>query len=396
MAATTETLEFGEVTNEPVWRSTRILFLAALGFFLVNIALGFLNALTTGAIPRWQIVTHLHSAALGWFSLSVLGLAIWVFTGSRSVSDSYVTGVRSLTYLAILAVIGYVASFAIAFTQGGELLILLPIFGSGVLLVFWAATIYAFLQLRHQQVVTTVHVFVAAALLVVSIGGTMGVLIGLNRATGAGIADVGVHAPVMLFYLLLVASAIVEWFVTEGGHGRWTRSGLIQALVLVVAALVPPIALSLDLMMLMPIMLLGLVLFLVLFLVRVGWKALYTNPFEPGPPAWTFFGTVWLIPVILLFPAEIAIDPPHWFLPVLAHAAFVGMMSNLLFGLLSERTTRAPRLHKWAEPGAMWVLNLGVVAFLVGKIAMDVRHGALIMGIGALLGVAVMLYRLQA
>lgn len=79
---------------------------------------------------------------------------------------------------------------------------------------------------------------------------------------------------------------------------------------------------------------------------------------------------------------------------MLAHAGFVGMMSNLLFGVLSERTTDAPLLNEWAEPSAMWVLNIGLLAFLGGKITMDVRHGALVMGIGAVLGVGVMLYRL--
>ncbi len=394
MAQTTERIDFGEVTNETVWTATRTLFLAALGFFLINIALGFLNALTTGPIEHWQIVTHLHSAALGWFSLSVLAIAFWVFTGDRTVSSGYTTQVRALTYLAILAVLGYVASFALAFSQGGELMNLLPIFGGAVLIVVWAATIFVFLQFRNQPVVTTIHIFVAGALLVLSVGGTMGVLIGLNRATGGGIADVGAHAPVMLFYLLLVASAIVEWFVVEDGHGRWSRSGLAQALVVLIAALVPPIAISFDLMMLMPLMLLGLILFLLLFLVRVGWKALYTNPLESGPRAWTFFGTAWLIPVILLFPAEVAIEPPSWFFPVLAHAAFVGMMSNLLFGVLSDRTAGSPRLHAWAEPGAMWLMNLGVLVFLAGKITMDLRHGAFIMGLGALLGVAAMGYRL--
>ncbi len=392
MSVEEQTLELDRVANDSVDTYISVLFLVALLFFLVNILLGFLNALTTGAIPHWQMLTHLHAAALGWFTLSVLGIAIWVFTGKRDVSDSYVNGVRLLAYLAILAVTGYVASFAVAFTQ--ELLILLPVFGSGALLILWAATVYAFSQLRHQPVVTTVHVFVAAALLLVSIGGTMGVLIGLNRATGGGIANVGAHAPVMLFYILLVASVVVEWFVAQNGHGRWSRSGLIQALALVVAGLVPPIAISLDLMMLMPVMLLGLAVFFVLFLVRVGWKALYTNPLQPGVRAWTFFGTLWLVPVVVLFPGEIAIDPPDWFLPVLAHAGFVGMTSNFLFGVLSERTGEARRLHEWAEPGSMWLLNLGVLAFVVLKITMDSRHGAFIMGLGALLGVVVMLYRL--
>ncbi len=392
MSMEEQTVTLESAANDRVDRYTRLLFLVALLFFLVNIALGFLNALTSGAIPQWQMVTHLHAAALGWFTLTVLGIAIRVFTGSRRVTDAYVRGVGLLTYLSILAVVGYVASFAVGFTQG--MLSLLPVFGSGVVLILLAATIYAFSQMRALPVVTTVHVFVASALLVAAVGGTMGVLIGLHRATGTGISDVGAHAPVMLFYILLVASAVAEWFVQPGGHGRWSRAGMGQALALVVAGLVPPIAITLDLMMIMPVMLLGLVVFFVLFLVRIAWKALYTNPLHPGVHAWTFFGTVWLIPVVLLFPAEIAIDPPDWFFPVVAHMAFAGMTTNFLFGVLSDRTKSARRLHGWAEPIAIWLLNVGVLAFVILKITMDSRHGAFIMGLGALLGVVVMGYRL--
>lgn len=386
----------GAVSNESVWWHTRALFLAALLFFLVAIGLGFLNALGAGPIAQWQIVTHLHAAALGWFTLSVLGLAIWLFTGKRDVSDAYVTGVRLLTYLAVLAVVGYVASFALAFNQGGELLNLLPLFGGGAVVVLWAAAIYAVLQLRHQRVVTNVHAFLASALVLVSIGGTMGVLVGLNRATGAGIADVGAHAPVMLFYLLLVAAAVVEWVVAGGTLGRWSPAGLAQALVALLGGVVPAIAISLGIMQLMPLMLLGLVAFFLLFLGRVGWKALYTNPLEHGTRAWTFFGTLWLVPVVLLFPAEVAIEPPEWFFPVVAHLAFVGMTSNLLFAVLSERTKQARRLHAWAEPAALWLLNLGLLAFVAVEIAMGARHGAYLMGLGALLGVLAMVYRLLA
>lgn len=394
MSGEPQPVELDVVANEAVWGYTGILFLAALLFFLVNIGLGFLNALTSGPIADWQIVTHLHTAALGWFTLSVLGLAVWVFTGERDVSDTYVTGVRLLTYLAILAVVGYVASFALAFNQGGDLLNLLPIFGGGAVVVLWAAAIYAVLQLRHQRVVTNVHAFLASALVLVSIGGTMGVLVALNRATGAGIADVGAHAPVMLFYLLLVASAVVEWFVAGGTLGRWNWPGLAQALAALLAGIVPAIAISLGIMQLMPLLLLGLVAFFLLFLGRVGWKALYTNPLEHGTRAWTFFGALWLVPVVLVFPAEIAIEPPEWFLPVVAHLAFVGMASNLLFAVLSERTKNADRLHAWAEPGAMWLLNLGLLAFVAALAAMDARHGALVMGLGALVAVIAMLYRL--
>lgn len=250
------------------------------------------------------------------------------------------------------------------------------------------------LQLRKRLVISNVHLFVAGALLVVAIGGTMGVLVGLQLATGTGVSDVGAHAPVMLFYILLLVSAIVEWTVQSSLDAEWSRPGLGQALAAVVGGLVPAIAIPFGLEPLMPIMLLGLLVFFLLFLGRVGWTALSSGPLGAGIPAWTFFGTAWLVPVVLVFPAEIAIDPPAWFFPVVAHMAFLGMTSNVLFGLVSERTRESRRLHPWAEPGAKWLLNLGILTFVVVEIAVDARHGAFVMGLGALLGVSAMLYRL--
>lgn len=106
MAEPSGNLEPGSVTNETVWGYTRLLFGVALCFLLVNIGLGLLNASATGSIPHWQIVTHLHSAALGWFTLSAIALALWVFTGRRTVSDGYVRAVRVGSWLAILTVVG--------------------------------------------------------------------------------------------------------------------------------------------------------------------------------------------------------------------------------------------------------------------------------------------------
>lgn len=384
------------ITNDAIWSHTRSIFLVAALFFLVNISLGFDNALASGPIPRWQILTHLHAAALGWITLSVIGLAIWLFTGDRSVSDRYVRGVRLLGWLSILAFVAYVASIAIAFSQGGENLILLPIFGTAALVMFWVAALFALTQLRSQSVVTTVHLLIATGLLVAAIGATMGVLIGLNYATGVGIATIQAHAPPMLFYSFLFSSAIVEWVVRSDSTESWSRAGLTQAIVLFVGAIVPPIAFLFDLEALAPLLLVMLILFVLIFLVRVGWRALYSNPLRGGLDGWVFFGTLWLVVVVVLFPLELVLQPhpPEWLLPVLTHVVFIGMITNLLFGVLAVRTGDATTLHPWAESITMWLINLGLVVFSALKIAMDTRLGALVMGFGVLLGAGLMLYRL--
>lgn len=396
MSTTDADLVPDRVRNEPIWEHTRTLFLAASLFFLVNISLGFDNALSSGTIPRWQILTHLHAAALGWATLTVIGLAIWVFTGQRPVSESYVRGVRLLGWSSILAFAAYVASIAVGFSQGSDALLLLPAFGTGALLMIWAAAGFALTQLRHQSVVTTVHLLLATGLLVAAIGATMGVLLGLNYAIGVGIDTIQAHAPPMLFYSFLFSSAIVEWVVRADSRVRWSRAGLAQAVALFIGAIVPPIAFLLDMEFLAPVLLVMLVLFLVLFLVRVGRPALSTNPVEAGVDGWVFFGSLWLVVTVLLFPLEIALqpNPPAWLLPVLTHVVFVGMITNLLFGVLAVRIRGERVIHEWAEPTAMWLINLGLVAFFALEIAMDSRLGALVMGLGVLMGVGLMFYRL--
>lgn len=385
------------VTNEAIWRHTRLIFLVAMLFFLVNILLGFDNALATDSIPLWQILTHLHAGAIGWVTLSVIGLAIWVFTGDRQVGDRYVTGIRWLGWLSILSFGAYVTSIGIAFSQGGNTQLLLPIFGTAAALLIWAAAGFGITQLRRVRVVTTVHLLLATGLVVAGIGATMGVLIGLNYAIGVGIATIQAHAPPMLFYLFLVSSAIVEWFVLSESAGRWTRAGLAQVIVLFVGAVIPPIAFLFDLMVLAPILLVMLVGFLLLFLARVGWRALYTNPIRGSIDGWFFFGTLWLVIAVVLFPLEIALqpDPPAWLLPVLTHVVFVGMITNLLFGVLAVRTQGSSVAHRWAEPGVMWSINLGLVIFFGLNIALDTRIGAIVMGIGLLVAVGWMLRRLS-
>lgn len=58
--------------------------------------------------------------------------------------------------------------------------------------------------------------------------------------------------------------------------------------------------------------------------------------------------------------------------------------------------TNAPRVCRWAQHAALWLLNLGLVAFAGLKIASDVRTGALLMGVGVVLGVGTAIWRLWA
>lgn len=403
-------LKMERVRNTEVWNVIRIILLGSATLFLINIFFGFDNAVTTGVLPRSQLLIHLHAGSIGWITLSQLAIAFWVFTGNREVSETHARRLRTLAYLAIGLFAGYIISFGLAFSQGGDFFILMPIFGTGAMLMIWVAAIYAFTQLRRQAVVTTVHILVAGGLLVAAVGATMGVLLGLELALDeqflpipANEDRVGVHAGMMDTYLILVAAGIVEWFVQKDPQKRWTIAGLLQALFLTVAGLLVPLAfLTGALDQLLPIFALLLLLGLIFFVARIGWRALARNPMSGGVRAWGFFGTFWLVIYVVIFiylAVSIAAPEPNlpaWLFAVFVHAGFVGMMTNIILGVDAARTEDSAHVLSWGESTARWLINLGLLVFFALKITSDSRLGAIVMGIGVLLGVVTMILRLRA
>lgn len=403
-------MSVARVRNEEVWKSLKILFLGAPIIFLINIFFGFDNALTTGEIPRWQILIHLHGGSVGWITLSAIGIAIWVLTGEREVSATYERRVRILVWAAVLVFAGYVPTFGLAFSRSdGFLVTLLPIFGISAVIVLWSSAIFALAQLGRQSTLTTVHILAAGALLVAAVGATVGAMLGLEREIGRFLpfADevaedrVGAHAAMMDTYLFLLASAVIEWFTRKDAAERWSRAGLIQAIAWTVGATLVPIAFFLNIVdQVLPVFGLLLLLGMAIFLVRIAWRAILMGPLAEGVKPWAFFGTVWLVVYMALFLYAVGTGDfeslPDWFPAVFAHSAFVGMMTNLIMGVLSARGWEARQVLGWGEPVGMWLVNLGILVFLGLEIASDINTGAIVMGIGVLLTDLTMAWRIRA
>lgn len=397
-------MNVARVRNESVWKSIKIAFLASALLFLVNILFGFDNSFSVGEIPRYQLLIHLHAGSIGWITLSAIGLAVWLHTGNRVVSGSYEGRVRLLVWAAIVAFGGYIPNFWIAFSRGqGQLLALLPIFGAASVLVLWAAAVYAISQLGKGEVLTTPQLLVTGGLLVAAIGSTVGMLLGLERVIGQFLSlppgdRVGAHAGMMDTYLFLVAGAIIEWFAGKQPGSRWSVAGLLQALFWTVGATLVPIAFFLNLVpTLLPIFVLLLLIGLIIFIVRVGWRPIARGPFGEPAQSWMFFGSIWLVVfmgLFLFFVANMEQGVPAWFGTAFVHVGYVGMMTNVLLAVLAARSSEARDVLPWGEPTALWLLNVGMVIFVGLKVAMDVRWAAILMGLGVLLGVVTMISRL--
>ena len=398
-------MDIARVSNDAVWRQLRIIFIGSGLLFLINNFVGFANALTEGTIDRGQILVHLHAGSLGWITLSAIGRGIWVVTGQRQVGADYERSVRRLGWAAVIAFALYVPNFWLAFGPVG-LKVFLPIFGIAAVLVLWWAAIFVIGQLRQQEILTTIQLLAAGALLVASIGATVGALLGLEHVIGQFLPisgeRVGAHAAMMDTYLFLVAAAVVEWAVRPRSEQRWSWAGVAQAVVWVIGATLVPIAFFLNIVdVILPIFGIFLLVGMAIFLVRTAWRALLAGPMAAGARAWTFFGTAWLVVYMGFFMWIVSSGGdfaalPSWFPPVFAHAGFVGMMTNLVLAVHMERAGAQRSVAAWAEPAALWLMNLGLIAFLALKIASDVRIGALVMGVGVVLGVATALWRLWA
>jgi hypothetical protein len=400
-------MQIQPVKSAPVWRQVKIIFMGAALLFLINIYFGFDNTLTVGELPRWQALIHLHAGSIGWITLSAIGIAIWLLTGDRDVTPSYESRVRVLGWAAVIVFAGYIPNFWLAFSRPGGLLVaLLPIFGSAAVIVLWASAIFALGQLREQEPLQTIHILISGALLVAAIGATVGALLGLERVIGQflplppGPDRVGAHAGMMDTYLFLVAGAVIEWFSRKETSARWSIAGLVQGIAWTVGATLVPIAFFTGAVeQLLPIFGLLLLLGLIIFLVRTAWRAVFVQPFGGWPRPWAFFATISLVIYLGLFLYAVnapSFDSlPSWFPAAFAHIGFVGMMTNVLFGVMSARAQENRDTVAWGEAAALWIMNLGLIVFVGLKIAADIRLGAAVMGIGVLLGVFTLFMRLR-
>ncbi|MEK6221933.1 MAG: hypothetical protein N2D54_06760 [Chloroflexota bacterium] len=399
------------VKNESVWADLKLLFTTSMLLFLINIFFGFDNALTIGDIPRWQVLIHLHGGSIGWITLSAVGIAIWHVTNTREVDAAYEKKVHTIILATVIAFSGYVPSFGLAFSRADALVYLLPIFGIFSVTMLWIAAVFTLKELKNQEVVYTVQILSAGALLVAAIGGTVGALLGLERAIGqfafwpVGADRVGAHAGMMDTYLFLVAAAIIEWFSNKDYQQRRTTAGLLQGVIWAVGAAIVPIAVFIDKFEeLLPIFMLSLLIGLGIFLFRTAWGALKVGPNAEGVKPWAFFGTVWLITYISVFMYFISVfigggsfeSVPPYMGVLFAHAGFVGMMTNLIIGVLAVRTWEKRDLVSWGDKTALWTINLGILLFVYIKATSDSRLGAIVMGVGILVGVYTMFTRLRA
>jgi hypothetical protein len=379
-------------------RTVRTLFLVAMAVFVVTIAIGILNGLDVVEFNRDQLLTHVHSGTLGWLTLAIVAASAWLAGGID----------RRLAYsLAVLIPI-YVLAFYLAIpwlraAVGGVLL----------LAILWLV-VWAWQMVRANP--SLPRIGVALGLTTFTYSAVIGVLRQVQNAGGPTpfgptVDIVGAHAAAMVFsYLILVAMGLLEWRVL-GTTGR-PRGGIAQMALLFIGGLVisgtllflPAEALQPAGGLYLLLELVAVVLFAVRVLpkaVRVEWGRSSTSRNMAIASVFVVVATaiyLYVVAQVIANPAlTVQSEGIAGVLLASDHSTFIGVITNLMFGLLLVLTLDQAGRWPWADQLIFWGVNVGLVIFLAGLIGDVVilkRIGAPVMGLSLLLGLATFASRL--
>lgn len=364
----------------------RGLYLVAMAIFVLTVGIGILNGTDTVDFARNWILTHVHSGTLGWISLSIVATASWFFA----------TTDRRLAIALTILVPAYVAAFAwaepVPRAIAGSLLLV------AIVLVFvwaWRAFLATDRGIAGLGIVLGLTTFAYGAI----IGVVLQIQTAAEQAWLTGDA-IGAHAAAMAFgYLVLVAMGVVEWQL--GVTGR-RRLGQVQVGALFAGGLILSVGLLAGQGQAAGgLYLLAELIAIVAFVVRVAPSVLRIRWGHVGPVRHIGAAAVWVVGALLLLMYLIVLfvgakgDPaaiPMGALTAGDHAVFIGVMTNLLLGLIGAVARTAERRPAWVDHAVFWGVNLGLAVFVVGLIAVVPeikRVGAPVMGVAILLGLAV-------
>lgn len=386
-------------------------FQFGLGIFGLTALLGLANATRIfGALSQDTLLTHLHSGTLGWITMGVIGVTIWLFAGAGGSLSRYVGLSGLATALYVLAF--WSGNFpARAITGSLELLVILYWW-------WWAVS-----QARREGFgrIDVPKLSLVLGLTILTIGAIIGVTIQLFLALGITLPTspelIGTHASAQIGgYLVLVSAGIAEWRLS--GPGRRTRAGVAQTWALFLGGLLLAIGVGMNIQPLQGIATLLQVIGIIIVVVRFGLKAITAPWGEASGTRHIAIAVPFLVLGLILeitFLAaiiqaqgdftKISLGMVH----ALDHSFFVGVMTNVLFGMILIATAAqgAARVWPWADHLIFWGLNLGAASFIAvllfvgsgynsGPFQHPVAYTASLMGLSALLGIATLSMRLAS
>jgi hypothetical protein len=380
----------------PSWVATaRDLYLVAMAVFVVNIVIGILNGADVVEFDRNQILTHVHAGTIGWLTLTIIASTFLLFRAADR---------RLMLTLAVLVPIYVLAFYTgnFAFRAIGGLALLIAI--GWLLWWLWQQYLGGERTLPRLAVVLGLTSF--------GYGALIGVLIQVSLAAGVTLLpgdSIGAHASAMTFgYLVLVAMGLIEWRIL--GTRDMPGLGLVQIGALFLGGLIISISLLAGAAQAGGgIYLLTQLIAVVLFAVRIWPRSLRVNWTAANPIRHFSASSIWVVIALVLFMYIVfkfitsGADPsdpnaagiPINILIASDHSAYIGIITNIVLGLLSVLLLRANDRRGWIGHVVFWGVNLGLLVFVIGLIvdtAEIKRIGAPVMGITLLLALGILAY----
>ncbi len=381
-----------------LWTEIRVLLLVAMTVFVYTIVIGILHGPDVVEFDQRRILGHVHGGTLGWLTLAVFAASLWLFGESRAPRDGERTFLRVSVAAAILALPAYVAAFSLTYNEWR------PVLGTVTVLVISA--FFGWVVWRARTMTLGVpHWGFLAALGTSITGGVLGILLGMELATGDNWLPQGgedAHPATMVVgFLVPVAMSMVEWAFFFPNPPKATRLGQIQMIFPFLGGVILMTALLLDITALAPPAVLLELVGIVILVVRMFPHIRKLDWMAATPERHAVMGLVGVIFTIGLaqyfiirYEGDFDLVPTHQLL-ALDHAQFIGAMTNAIFAMLMAATIG--RRGTGVDQGIFLAINIGIIGFVVGLLAdaSPLKHTFTpIMGVGLLTGLGLYAWRL--
>jgi len=390
----------------PYRRQITLLFQAALLTFTFTVAVGALNGMNLMEFVRPALLTHVHAGTLGWITLGVLAISLWLF----GEGDQPAAGRRFLAAAGLFAILTF-AVYAYAFWANEPGLRA----ATSVAVLLAIACYFAWMIARIRRIrMGIAHWALLGAMINLTVGAVIGSLLQYQMLLERAILPDGAflaHPTTMVIgYLILVGMAITEWQFMPPSE-RLPRAGLVQIGLPFLGGVLITLGALFDiqplLFMNVPLEILGVAVYLWRFgprLWRVRW-------WQRTPERHFAFSAIFIVVNVAILsylivsfvsgaygePPDFRLIPP-WTVFAMDHAMFIGVMSNALFGLIQAAASERRSFWPWVDDVLFWGMNLGMVGFVISLLANARQLEVVftpIMGGSILLAIIVYTIRLQ-
>jgi hypothetical protein len=351
-------------------REVRWLFQTALLMFLVTIGLGMARGL--GWIDfenRNQALTHLHSGTIGWVTLGIFAAVLWLYGGNepRRSGDGFVSTTALILVVAV-------PLYLLAWWTGN--LPFRALTGTALLLgiVMYVGWVVREAARTGYRRLSTPRLGAVIGLVTLVVGSTLGVLVQIQFATDAVAlpeGTVAAHAETQVSaYLVLISMSLAYWLLR--GDDR-TRRGTWMVWLFFTGGAIIAIALLTNQIQAsaayIPLDLAAFVVFLTLAwrqVVSPGWfVADSRRHFAIAIPFALLFLGIFIFLILGFAVLQIwkeFSEVPENLIPASEHPLFVGMVTNILFGVLFELNRARRTFWPWADHVVFWGVSLGALA----------------------------------